>query len=367
MDYQYRRYDASRQSHQQAMRELRRVYQHLLLATGGDVELALKWLDQIATRHRLYPPGMDLEGFRRLLLGQGEVEPGAQGRLQLTPKGEIRIRRDSLSLMFRGLGKTGPGEHRSPVPGPGTTERLSETRPFQFGDETADLDWQRSIHNALLRGSGGSQGLHFHEADLEVFETEATTSCATVIAIDISHSMTLYGEDRITPAKQVALAMVELMRTRFPRDDISVIVFGDRARPIEIPQIPYLTNGPFHTNTREALELGGRILARKKHPNRQIFLITDGKPSALMIEGRLYKNPMGLDRQIVNKTLEMGAVLRRRGVVVTTFMLTDDPYLVGFVEDFTRINKGRAYFSQADQLGSFLFVDYLRNRRRRVH
>jgi uncharacterized protein with von Willebrand factor type A (vWA) domain len=228
----------------------------------------------------------------------------------------------------------------------------------------ADLDWQGTLRNSLCR-----QGLdsHFSESDLEVFETEATTSCATVIAIDISHSMTLYGEDRITPAKQVSLALIELIRTRYPKDDVSVLVFGDRAREVPIPRVPYLTNGPYHTNTREALELAGQILGRKKHPHKQVFLVTDGKPSALTENGRLYRNPMGLDVKVVNKTLEMAAVLRRKSITVTTFMLTDDPYLVGFVEDFTRLNKGRAYYSRPDQLGTFLFVDYLRNRRRYVH
>jgi len=205
------------------------------------------------------------------------------------------------------------------------------------------------------------------EEDLCVFETEATSSCATVIAIDISHSMTLYGEDRITPAKQVSLALVELIRTRYPKDDISVVLFGDHAVEVPVPKIPYVSNGPYHTNTREALQLAGRILARKRQPNKQVFLVTDGKPSALTMEdGRLYKNPFGLDDAVVNKTTEEGANLRRRGVVVTTFMLTDDPYLVGFVEQFTRTNRGRAYYASADRLGSFVLVDYIRNRRGRV-
>jgi uncharacterized protein with von Willebrand factor type A (vWA) domain len=178
--------------------------------------------------------------------------------------------------------------------------------------------------------------------------------------------MILYGEDRITPAKQVALAMVELIRTRYPKDSVHVAVFGDRAREIDVAALPYLKVGPYHTNTRDGLELAAQILARQKQPNKQIFLVTDGKPSALTIGNRLYKNPIGLDRQIVNKTLEMAAVLRRKEIVVTTFMLTDAPSLVAFVDEFTQTNTGRAYYSAPDRLGSFLLVDYMRNRRRHV-
>jgi uncharacterized protein with von Willebrand factor type A (vWA) domain len=349
------------------LEQLYQLYQHLLLAAGGDVERALRWLQEVARRYQLMPADLSLEDLRQQLLRRGEVQPTPTGSLKLSRAGEVALRRDSLELVFRGLtrGSSGVGEHRSGKPGEGTKERLSETRAYEFGDDPADLDWTGSVLGALQRS--GSGNLELREEDLAVFETEATTSCATVIAIDISHSMTLYGEDRITPAKRVALALVELIRTRFRRDELAVVAFGDRAKEIPIPSIPYLQNGPYHTNTREALELAAGILARKKHPNRQILMITDGKPSALSERGRLYKNPMGLDRRIVNKTLEMAAILRRKGVVVTTFMLTDDPYLVSFVEDFTRLNRGRAYYSRPDQLGSFLFVDYLRNRRRRVH
>ena len=366
MDYLYHEWSAPTADRDQALRSLEQIFQHLLLATGGDVEEALRWLEQLGQRHSLFREDLTPEDFRRHLLEQGEVEENPRGALKLTTKGEIRIRRDSLDLVFRGLARGGPGEHRTGTPGPGTQERLSETRAFQFGDDPGNLDWPRSVQNAIRRS--GNPDFSLAEEDLEVFETDSSSSCATVIALDISHSMTLYGEDRITPAKRVALALVELIRTRYPRDELAVITFGDRAQEVEIPRIPYLQNGPYHTNTREALQLSAQILARKKQPNRQVFLITDGKPSALTEQdGRIYKNPMGLDTRIVNKTLEMGAVLRRKGVLVTTFMLTDDPYLVGFVEDFTRLNKGRAYYSRPDQLGSFLFVDYLRNRRRRVH
>lgn len=275
----------------------------------------------------------------------------------------MRLRRDALERIFSSLARGAAGDHRAPGAGAGH-ERLSETRPYTFGDDPTEICARTTLQNAMRRSG---TDLDLREEDFEVFETEARTSCATVIAIDVSHSMTLYGEDRITPAKQVALALVELVRTRFPRDDLQVVLFGDDAVEVPLTRIPYVGNGPYHTNTREGLRLASRLLLRRKQPNRQIFMITDGKPSALTEEdGRIYKNPFGLDDRVVNKTLEEAALLRRRGIVVTTFMLTEDPPLVRFVEEFTRTNRGRAYYASPDRLGSFLLVDYLRNRRRSV-
>ncbi|HEY7598298.1 MAG TPA: VWA domain-containing protein, partial [Candidatus Limnocylindrales bacterium] len=209
--------------------------------------------------------------------------------------------------------------------------------------------------------------LELTEEDLEVFETEHLTACATVVAIDISHSMVLYGEDRITPAKTVALALTELITTKYPKDHLGVILFGDRAEKIELGEIPRVQAGPFHTNTREALQLARGLLARQKQPNKQVFLITDGKPSAITEGGRIYKNPFGLDLKIVNRTLEEADLCRRQRVVITTFMLATDPLLTDFVEKLTQVNRGRAYFASPYNLGEFILADYIRNRRRRVH
>jgi len=188
-----------------------------------------------------------------------------------------------------------------------------------------------------------------------------------VLLIDVSHSMILYGEDRITPAKQAALALAELILTRYPKDSLHVVLFGDDAWEVKIRDIPYASVGPYHTNTKAALQLGQRILARQKHVNKQIFMITDGKPSAIHENGRLYKNAFGLDPKIVNKTLDEAVQCRRKRIAITTFMVTQDPYLVRFVERFTQLNKGRAYFADLENLGSYLFVDYNQNRRKRVN
>ena len=179
--------------------------------------------------------------------------------------------------------------------------------------------------------------------------------------------MILYGEDRITPAKTVALALTELITTKYPKDHLQVILFGDRAEQVGLADIPYIQAGPFHTNTREALQLSRGLLARQKQPNKQIFLITDGKPSAITEGGRIYKNPFGLDLKIVNRTLEEVDQCRRQRVVITTFMLATDPLLTEFVEKMTKINRGRAYFASPYNLGEFILADYIRNRRRRVH
>jgi uncharacterized protein with von Willebrand factor type A (vWA) domain len=182
--------------------------------------------------------------------------------------------------------------------------------------------------------------------------------------IDVSHSMILYGEDRITPAKKVAMALSELITTRYSRDTLDVIAFGNDAWPIEIKDLPYLQVGPFHTNTVAGLELAMDLLRRRKNPNKQIFMITDGKPTCIRVGEEYYKNSFGLDRRIVNKTLNLAARCRRLGIRVTTFMIARDPYLQRFVEDFTETNRGRAFYTSLKGLGEYIFEDYERNRRR---
>ncbi len=264
--------------------------------------------------------------------------------------------------MFASLGKAGPGYHSIHAAGEGV-ESLPETRPYAFGDELSAIDPVRSTQNALRRTKGE---LDLAEEDLEVGEREHLTSCATVVAIDISHSMVLYGEDRITPAKTVALAMTELITSKYPNDWLGVLVFGDRAARIDLADIPGIQAGPFHTNTCEALEVARGMLASRKHPNKQVFLITDGKPSAITEAHGVYKNPYGLDLKIVNRTLEEADRCRRQKVVITTFMIATDPMLQQFVEKLTKVNRGRAYFANPYDLGGFVLADYVANRRRRV-
>jgi uncharacterized protein with von Willebrand factor type A (vWA) domain len=184
--------------------------------------------------------------------------------------------------------------------------------------------------------------------------------------IDISHSMILYGEDRITPAKKVAMALSELITTKYPKDTLDIIVFGNEAWPIEIKDLPYLQVGPYHTNTVAGLDLAMDILKRRKTSNKQIFMITDGKPTCLKEGIKYYKNSFGLDKKIMNKTLDCAAKARKQNVSITTYMIARDPYLQQFVREFTKINNGRAFYSSLTGLGDFVFEDYIRNRRKRL-
>ncbi|HEY2293308.1 MAG TPA: VWA domain-containing protein [Thermoanaerobaculia bacterium] len=342
--------------------DLLRLFNQLVLATGGDVEEAMDWMRYLQQQGHL-PEEIDLEQFFASLENQSLVARDNEGALQLTTGGERKIRRSAFEEIFSTLDKTSPGYHQIRAAGEGI-ERLPETRPYSFGDDIHLLDSSRSLQNAFRREQ--SDEFSLLEEDLEVYETEHLTSCATVVAIDISHSMILYGEDRITPAKTVALALTELITTKYPKDDLSVVLFGDQAEQVFLSEIPYIQAGPYHTNTRDALQLSRSILARQKQPNKQIFLITDGKPSAITENGRIYKNPFGLDMRIVNLTLEEADLCRRQKVVITTFMLATDTMLTQFVEKLTQINRGRAYFASPYNLGEFILADYIRNRRRRV-
>jgi uncharacterized protein with von Willebrand factor type A (vWA) domain len=341
--------------------ELQRLFNQLLLASGGDVEEAMEWMRYLQGEGYI-DEAVDLDAFFASLEEQDLIARDGEGGMQLTGGGERRIRKSAFEEVFSNLRKSGPGYHPVRAAGDGV-ERLPETRPYSFGDELHHLDSARSLHNALKRTEGS---LELAEEDLEVFETEHLTSCATILAIDISHSMVLYGEDRITPAKTVALALTELITTKYPKDHLGVILFGDRAERLKIADLPYIQAGPFHTNTKEALQLARGLLSRQKQPNKQIFLITDGKPSAITDGGRVYKNPFGLDMKIVNLTLEEADLCRRQRVVITTFMLATDPTLTGFVEKLTQVNRGRAYFASPYNLGEFILADYIKNRRRRV-
>lgn len=358
--FRYERWNEEWLDRLKRLASLMALFHHLLLQSNGDVERALQYMKQLQRFGHL-PKDADLEGFRRAL-EEGRIISLRNGVPKLTPRGEAFVRRESLNQIFSSL-KRGPfGQHRTPQAGEGG-EKLPETRPWRFGDEIADLDLQRTMRNSLARSG---LELKLSEDDFELRESEHSTSCATVLMVDVSHSMILYGEDRITPAKKVALALAELIQTRYPKDSLNVLLFGDDAQEVKVADLPYVGAGPYHTNTRAGLQLAQRILRRKKHPNKQIFMITDGKASAITENGKLYKNPFDLDPKIVARTLEEAAVARRNRIVITTFMLTRHPALVEFVNRLTRVNRGRAYFSSVDDLGESMFVDYIRNRKRRL-
>ncbi len=342
------------------------LFMQVLTYTAGDVAEALGWMNELDRKYQLTSDQYGMGDFIEELKEKGYIREAEENRntFTLTPRSERAIRRRSLEEIFSKLRKSAPGNHRTPYPGQGD-EPTSDHRDFQFGDTPDQIAMTESIRNAQINHGIGD--FRLTERDLEVEEREYKTHTATVLMIDVSHSMILYGEDRITPAKIVAMALAELITTRYPKDTLDLIVFGTDAWPIEIKDLPYLQVGPYYTNTVAGLELGLDILRRRKTRNKQIFMITDGKPTCVKEGLKYYKNPFGLDRKIINRTLNLAAQCRRLHIPITTFMIARDPYLQKFVRDFTRVNQGRAYYSSLQNLGEFIFEDFIRNRRKRLH
>ncbi len=363
MRFNYSKWQGPRPQDLQFIKQLMEIYRNLLLQTGGDADEALRWMEHFGEQYGFFNDRFGIEDFKKLLEKSGEVERTTRG-FQVTPKGERRIRQDSLNEIFATLQAGSSGDHRTPVAGKGG-ERLSETRPWQFGDNLSDLDSLTSMSNAVR--NHGVDEFTITEDDLEVFEQEHLSACATVLMVDISHSMILYGEDRITPAKKIALALVQLIQTRYPKDTLDVVLFGDDAAQVPIRELMKIQAGPYHTNTRAGLQLARRVLESRKGVNKQIFMITDGKPSAIRELGRLYKNPFGLDPKIVNKTLEEATYCRKKRITITTFMLATDAPLLDFVRKLTELNHGRIYETDPNNLGAYVFRDFVRNRRKRLH
>jgi len=341
-----------------------KLFMQLLVYTAGDAAEALQWMNELDKEYHLTDDDYGMGDFIQDLKDKGYIkDENNDGLFTLTAKSEQSIRQRSLEEIFGKLKKTGKGNHRTSFTGSGD-EIGSDTRAYQFGDKIENIEMTDSLRNAQI--NHGINDLKLTEDDLEVIETEYKTQTSTVLMIDISHSMILYGEDRITPAKKVAMALSELITTKYPKDTLDIIVFGDDAWPIEIKDLPYLQVGPYHTNTVAGIELAMDILRRRKNANKQIFMITDGKPTCLKEGVKYYKNSFGLDRKILNRTLNLAGQCRRLGIKVTTFMVASDPYLQKFVQEFTEVNNGKAFYTSLQGLGDYVFEDYERNRRRRV-
>jgi uncharacterized protein with von Willebrand factor type A (vWA) domain len=343
--------------------QLLNIFSQLLNITGGNVAEALDIMNQLDLKYNITEKDYGIGDFIQELKDKGYIKENENetDTYKITPKTEREIRQKSLDEIFGKLKKSASGNHNTPFSGEGD-EKTSERRSFQFGDLYENIDVTSSLKNAQIQH--GFDDFKLTEDDLEIEEREYKTSTSTVLMIDISHSMILYGEDRITPAKKVAMALTELITTKYPKDTIDLIVFGDDAWPIEIKDLLYLQVGPYHTNTVAGLELAMDILRRRKNKNKQIFMITDGKPTCLKIGAKYYKNSFGLDRKIINKTFDRAAQCKRLGITVTTFMIARDPYLQQFIRDFTIVNKGRAYYSSLTKLGEYLFEDFVKNRRK---
>jgi len=294
-----------------------------------------------------------------------EILPDGKGQMSVTAKTERILRKNAMEQIFGNIRKSGRGQHKSKKSGLGD-EATGEFRDFQFGDALENISITESLKNAQINHGVGE--FRLTEQDLVVEDTHHQSQMSTVLMIDISHSMILYGEDRITPAKKVAMALAELITTSYPKDTLDVIVFGNDAWPISIKDLPYLNVGPYHTNTVAGLELAMDILRRKRNTNKQIFMITDGKPSCLRLpDGQYYKNSNGLDDYIVDKCYTMAAQARKMHIPITTFMIAQDPYLQHFVDEFTKSNKGKAFFTGLKGLGEMIFHDYETNRKKRMN
>ncbi|HEY6163157.1 MAG TPA: VWA domain-containing protein [Bacteroidia bacterium] len=349
------------------------IFKELILHTSGDFDEAIDWLRQLDQEYNLTTPEYTIEDFIEDLKKKGFIREEPQGGdgkdgkgsgIGITAKMEREIRQSALEQIFGNLKRGNSGNHRTKYAGRGD-EHTGEFRSYNFGDPLELISMTETLRNAQVNNGIGS--FQLHERDLVVEDTFFKAQMSTVLMIDVSHSMILYGEDRITPAKKVAMALAELISTRYPKDTLDIIAFGNDAWPISIQDLPYLQVGPFHTNTVAGLELAMDILRRKKNSNKQIFMITDGKPSCLREpSGEYYFNSFGLDPLITERCYASARLARRLRIPITTFMIAQDPYLQRFVEQFTEANQGKAFYTGLKGLGQLIFEDYQQNRKRNL-
>lgn len=346
--------------------ELFKLFKQLITHTSGDVKEALDWLRELDKEYELTDKDYTIEDFINDLKKRGYLRDKEDGKggMVITPKTEQAIRNNALEYIFGKLKKGPGGNHRTKFTGKDGEDVSSDLRAYEFGDSPQSIAMIESLKQAQI--NHGLDDFKLTENDLLVGEQEFKTQTSTVLMIDISHSMILYGEDRITPAKMVAMALAEMIKRNYPKDSLDIIVFGNDAWPIQLKDLPYLQVGPYHTNTVAGLELAMSILRKKKSGNKQIFMITDGKPSCLKENGEYYMNSFGLDRRIVNKCLTLAAACKRSKIDITTFMVARDNYLRDFIDEFTEANQGKAYFTGLKGLGEMIFRDYTNKKRKRI-
>ncbi len=361
----FKTYESPKQS---PFEKLFDIFKELITHTSGDFDEAIDWLRELDKEYRLTTEDYTIDDFVEDLKAKGfireEIKPDGKGKMAITAKTERLIRQAALDQIFGKIKRSGSGNHKSKHSGLGD-EHTGDFRGYQFGDALDKVSVTESIRNAQINNGIGD--FRLTENDLVVEDTMHKSQMSTVLMIDISHSMILYGEDRITPAKKVAMALAELITTRYPKDTLDILVFGNDAWPIKIKDLPYLQVGPYHTNTVAGLQLGMDLLRRKRNTNKQIFMITDGKPSCLRLpDGNYYKNSNGLDPYITNKCYAMAQQARKLHIPITTFMIAQDNYLMRFVKEFTYANQGKAFYTGLKGLGEMIFEDYETNRKKRI-
>jgi Ca-activated chloride channel homolog len=332
---------------------------------GGFDELIEKLLERMQQEDYISIDQPHDPAKPRNLGGQvGDAQPQA-ARFEITDKSLDFLGFKTLRDLMGSLGKSSFGRHDTRDLATGI-ETSGASRLYEFGD-TLNLDITATLSSAIQR-EGLSLPLQIEYSDLQVHQCEYQSSCATVLMLDCSHSMILYGEDRFTPAKKVAMALSHLIRTQYPGDSLSLILFHDSAEEVPLSQLARVKVGPYYTNTREGLRLAQRLLQRQRKDMKQIVMITDGKPSALTLEdGRIYKNAFGLDPLVVSQTLEEVSKCKRAGVMINTFMLASDYGLVQFVQKVTEMCRGKAYFTTPYTLGQYLLMDYMSRKTKTIH
>ncbi len=333
-----------------------------LMAEGKLDELVEKLIERMERENYISARGP--RGPKREGNGQGNGQEG-EARFEVTDKSLDFLGFKALRDLMGSLGKSSYGRHDTRHWATGV-EASGASRRYEFGD-TLNLDTTATLSSAIAR-EGIGLPLNMEYDDLHVHQCDYQSSCATVVMLDCSHSMILYGEDRFTPAKRVAMALSHLIRTQYPGDSLSLVLFHDSAEEIPVSQLARVKVGPHYTNTREGLRVAQRVLARQRKDMKQIVMITDGKPSALtMPGGQIYRNAYGLDPLVVSETLEEVARCKRSNILINTFMLASDYDLVQFVHKVSEMCKGKAYFTTPDTLGQYLLMDYMQRRSKTIH
>ena len=363
--FYFKTYEAPFQS---PFEKLFAIFKELITHTSGDFDEAIDWLRELDIEYKLTDSAYTIDDFIEDLKKKGyireELKDDGTAGIGITAKTERAIRQQALDNIFGNLKRSGSGNHKTKQAGNGD-EHTGEFREFHFGDGLERISLTESLRNAQI--NNGVADFVLTENDLVVEETQYKSQMSTVLMIDISHSMILYGEDRITPAKKVAMALAELITTRYPKDTLDILVFGNDAWTIAIRDLPYLKVGPYHTNTVAGLQLAMDLLRRKRNTNKQIFMITDGKPSCVREkDGNYYMNSNGLDEYIVDKCYSEAQQARKLHIPITTFMIAKDPYLQQFVNKFTEANQGKAFYTGLKGLGEMIFEDYETNRKKRI-
>jgi Ca-activated chloride channel family protein len=335
-----------------------------MAAEGKLDELIEKLIDRLE-RENYISTSQPQQQQGQVTQSAGQMGRATDARFEVTDKSLDFLGYKTLRDLLGSLGKSNFGRHDTRHWATGV-ETSGGSQPYEFGD-TLNLDVTATLKSAIAR-EGLTLPLNLEYRDLQVHQSEYQSSCATVVMLDCSHSMILYGEDRFTPAKKVAMAMAHLIRTQYPGDTLSLVLFHDSAEELPVSQLARVKVGPYYTNTREGLRMSQRILSRQRKDMKQIVMITDGKPSALTLpDGRIYKNAFGLDPLVVSETLEEVSRCKRQNIMINTFMLASDFGLVQFVQKVTQMCRGKAYFTTPETLGEYLLMDYMQRRMKTIH